>query len=346
MDQVTPGNGVFALEWASIEIDGVNGLDQTWLRVGAEWRWHGQAVRLDAPSRGQGGAIPLPDAQTVQARARAMAERLCGIPLPELARPDDLSIAPAHGFVLTDGAALYVARLVRRRSAWIVVFDGALPPAGKPCWVVDCDIPRAEMPDARAQDVICFASDAMIATPGGPVPIGKLTAGALVVTRDNGPQPVLWAGQTTLSGLALRQHSHLRPIRLRRNALQNGLPDDDLCVSPAHRVLVTGARARDLFGCDEVLARAQDLVDYRTITPDLALHGVTYVHLLFERHQIIFANGLASESFHPGFAPAQSLRQHRHALSAVSGDWLDQPERYGPAARRCLSIGEAALLAA
>ncbi|TVP71791.1 MAG: hemolysin-type calcium-binding protein [Rhodobacteraceae bacterium] len=346
MYQVTPGSGVFALEWDCLEIDGVKGLDQSWVRVGAEMCWRGQAVRLDTLPDRRRKADARVGAQAIQTRARSVAQRICGISLPEQQNPEDLSVAPAGGFVLTDGAALYVARLIPRDHSALVVFDGALPAPGRTCWVVDCDLTPVAMPPARAQDVICFASDAMIATPTGPVPIGQLTAGALVVTRDNGPQPVLWVGQTTLSGLALRQHRHLRPIRLRCGALQKGVPDDDLCVSPAHRVLVTGARARDLFGCDEVLACARDLVNYTTITPDLALHGVTYVHLLLERHQIIFANGLASESFHPAFAPVQSLRQHRHTLTAVSGDWVRRPDGYGPAARRCLSAGEAALLAA
>ncbi len=346
MYQVTPGNGVFALEWDSLEIDGVRGLDHRWLRVGAELCWHGEAIRLDSVPERRRDLGAGANSGPIQSRARAIAQRICGAVLPEPDHPHHLSTAPAGGLVLTDGAALYVARLITCEHAALVVFDGALPAPGQSCWVVDCDLQQAVLPPAKAQEVICFASDAMIATPTGAVPIGQLRAGALVVTRDNGPQPVLWVGQTTLSGLALRQHRHLRPIRLRSGALRAGLPDDDLYVSPAHRVLVTGARARDLFGCDEVLACARDLVDYRTIAPDLALHGVTYVHLLFERHQIIFANGLASESFHPAFAPAQSLRQHRQTLNAVSGDWITRPDRYGPVARRYLSAGEAALLAA
>ncbi len=343
MAQATPLGGVFALDWNDTETDDVQGLAPQWLRVGASWRWTGVPVRLD----GHPGVIPLgngPEQDALHARARLVAERLSGTVQP-LPSPEAILDAPADGFVLTDGFHVYLARLVTMQRGQFAVFDGALPPYGQTCWITDVNISTA--PSASSQDsVICFASDALIATPDGPVPIARLRQGDLVQTHDNGPQPVMWVGQSTLSGLALRRHKELRPIRLRRGALSDGLPDEDLCVSPAHRVLVRGAPARNLFGCDEVLARAGDLVDYNCIAPDVALHGVTYVHLLFEAHQIIFANGLPTESFHPALAPAATLRQHRLALRQVAESIVQSPESYGPTARRCLTPGETALLAA
>ncbi len=343
MAQATPLGGVFALDWNNTETDDVQGLAPQWLRVGASWRWDGVPVRLD----GRPGVIPLGigrEQSELHARARQIAERLSGTIRP-LPRPDARRDAPPDGFVLTDGFHVYLARIVTIRRGQFVVFEGALPPYGQTCWITSVNLGA---PDARPADdsVICFASDALISTPRGPVPIARLCAGDQVLTQDNGPQPVMWVGQSTLSGMALRHHPHLRPIRLRRGSLIDGLPEEDLCVSPAHRVLVRGVQARALFGCDEVLARAGDLVDYHTISPDTALHGVTYVHLLFEAHQIIFANGLPTESFHPALAPEATLRQHRHALRQLSDRLLHAPDSYGPTVRRCLNAGEAALLAA
>ena len=344
MIQTSPGTGVFAVPWAHVMIDNCSGLGPDWLQVGARWTWDAKCLRLDraesvitlqAPS----GHLSL------NTRARRIAERLCGeVHLP--AAQDDLPSAPANGFVLTDGLTVYYARLVQLDAEWIAVFAGALPAQGQPCWVTATALEAVMRPSRPRQEVICFSDDAVIATPQGPRPIALLQVGDCVTTRDNGPQPVRWIGQTTVSGHALRQHPHLRPIRLRRDALNEGLPDEDLRVSPAHRILVCGAKARALFGCDEVLARACDLVDYVTIAPDMALHGVTYVHLLFDAHQIIFANGLPTESFHPAHAPDQTLRQHRQALARIAPDLATQPSRYGPTARRYLSQGEAALLAA
>lgn len=342
----TRAQGVFALDWGQTEIDGVRGLGLFGLRIGASWVWHGAALQLADGD----GALPTAHAganfdHQSRLRARAMAARLVGLPQPLAPEPPDLGAIPAQGFVLTDGTGCYPAHMVACDGRRLVVFDAGLPPKGRLCWIIGMNMPLADSAPVR-HDVICFTTDTLIATPQGQRAIAALRAGDMVLTRDNGPQPLLWLGQTALSGLALRRHPHLRPIRLRRGALLRDTPQEDLCVSPAHRILVQGPHAAALFGCDEVLVRAADLVNYRAIAPDLALHGVTYAHLLFERHQIIFANGVPCESFHPALAPAEILRQHRTSLRRLGGDWLDLPECYGPTARRCLGQGEAALLAA
>ena len=51
-----------------------------------------------------------------------------------------------------------------------------------------------------------------------------------------------------------------RPIRIRAGTLGNGLPEADLIVSPQHRVLVRSGIARTLFGADEVLVAAKQLL--------------------------------------------------------------------------------------
>ncbi|WP_201722215.1 Hint domain-containing protein, partial [Sulfitobacter sp. HI0023] len=70
----------------------------------------------------------------------------------------------------------------------------------------------------------------------------------------------------------------------------------DLLVSPLHRVLIRDSLAALLFGEDEVLIAARDLVNDRSV---LRKPGgdVTYVHLMFDRHQVVFSEGLATESF-------------------------------------------------
>jgi hypothetical protein len=64
-------------------------------------------------------------------------------------------------------------------------------------------------------------------------------------------------------------------------------------------MLLTGARADLLFGADEVLVRAEHL----THLPGIALAAetqVTYLHLLFDRHEVVLSDGTWSESFQPG----------------------------------------------
>lgn len=343
MRKSSPRGGVFAICWDATQIDGANGADPSWLRIGACWQWSGTATRLD----GNQSVLPLPlpiKQDDIRTHARAIAHRLGGTsPVQEQAA--NAGAPPSGGFTLTDGSFTYTARLATSDRQTLVVFTGPMPPPGKECWVTHYS-PANDRDGKLLQDVICFASDTMIATPTGPRPVAQIRAGDLVLTRDNGPQPVLWLGQSTLSGPALRRHPHLRPVRLRRGALLDGVPDEDLCVSPAHRIVVSGAKARALFDCDEVLVRAGDMIDYTTITQDPALHGVSYMHLMLDAHQIIFANGVATESFHPALAPAQTLREHRHALRQVCDAWALSPASYGPTVRRCLEPGEAALLAA
>ncbi len=340
--QTTPG-GVFAIELERTEIDEVQGLELRWLRVGASFRWYGAPVRLDGPP----SVLPLCATQEhnqLQTRARAVAERLSGV-MPTVVPRAGAQMLPSQGLVMTDGSRVFTARIVEHGSSHLFVFEHGLPEQGRPCWIIECNV-SVPGPEPRAQDVICFSSDTLLATPQGDRPIGELAAGDRIVTRDNGPKKILWKGQTALSGTALRQHPHLRPVRVRQSAFLEDLPTEDLCVSPAHRILLTGPRAQALFGCDEVLVRARDLIDFQTVTVDLALHGVTYIHLLLDSHQIIFANGVPTESFHPALAPASALRRHAHELRRIAPEWVAEPDRYGPTARRCLAAGEAALLAA
>ncbi|MDD7971096.1 Hint domain-containing protein [Roseinatronobacter alkalisoli] len=349
MTRAAPLTGVFALDWNSTETDGVSGLDPRWLRAGARWCWTGDVQCLDART----DVLRLGRAngyRDIRQRARQVAARLGGHELP----PEDMPLqpaAPVMGFVLTDGHAVYTARLVHAAGHWVAVFEDGMPPQAQPLYVVESaiDTGRCETDAAAAplqQGVVCFADDTLISTPTGPRPVHQLCAGDLVLTQDDGPQPVVWTGTSRLSGMALRRYPHLRPVRLRRDVLGTGQPDDDLRVSPGHRLLMRGARARALFNIDEVLVRACDLLDHGGVTQDAALHGITYMHVLLERHQIIFANNVPTESFHPGFAAPELLRSHRASLRAVLPELEQGPASYGDTARRCLGVAETALLAA
>ena len=168
-----------------------------------------------------------------------------------------------------------------------------------------------------------------------------LRPGDSILTADHGPQPVLWMGQRRVTGARLYVMPHLRPIRIRAAALGGGRPDVDLHVSPHHRMLLRGRAADALFGTPEVLVRACDLVDRHGISVDTAVREVTYVHVLLESHQVVFANGVETESFHPHGAGLDTLDPvQREALATV----LPDPAGYGGFARRPLSVSEAAIL--
>jgi len=137
----------------------------------------------------------------------------------------------------------------------------------------------------------CFTAGTLIETPDGLRPVEDLRPGDMVMTMDNGAQPVRWAGQRTISG-----RGQFAPIRFAKGVLGN---TRDILVSPQHRMLIAGWRAEMFFGEDEVLVAAKHLVNNDRIHA-APVDEVTYVHVLFDRHEVIFAEGCASESFYPG----------------------------------------------
>lgn len=145
--------------------------------------------------------------------------------------------------------------------------------------------------------VVCFTSGTMILTPNGEVPIESLSPGDMVTTLDNGVQPIAWIGQRHCDIEDLMRDETLQPVLIREGVL--GV-QRDLLVSRQHAMLVD----QDHF------ARAIHLVE--TMPGVRIAHGkreVTYIHLMFDAHQIIFAEGAPSESFYPGKMAMQMMSE-------------------------------------
>ncbi len=145
----------------------------------------------------------------------------------------------------------------------------------------------------------CFTPGTMILTDRGPVAVEALVPGDLVVTSDHGLQPLRWVGRRALSRLDLVANPDLQPVRIAAGAFAGQGPERTMLVSAQHRVLVTGARAELLFGEDEVLVPAKHLVGHMDATRALPEDGVTYIHILFDRHEVVQSDGLWTESFQP-----------------------------------------------
>ncbi|MEM1265923.1 MAG: Hint domain-containing protein [Pseudomonadota bacterium] len=142
---------------------------------------------------------------------------------------------------------------------------------------------------------VCFTGGTRIRTPTGLREIEDLRAGDLVLTRDNGPQPIRWIGATHLTEETLSAFPEKRPVEIAAGALGD---HDTIRVSPEHRVLLRDGRAEALYGLPEVLVASRMLLNDGTIR-QVAVGGVTYHHILFDAHELIEAEGLWSESFHP-----------------------------------------------
>ena len=161
--------------------------------------------------------------------------------------------------------------------------------------------------------VVCFGSDALIETANGPVAAGALEIGDKVLTRDNGYQPIRWIGQRVLDENTLRERPALTPIRIRAGALGRGLPTSDLIVSPQHRILVRSQIAERMFGTREVLVAAKQLLVSEGIDIANDMTQITYVHFLFDDHQIVVSNGAETESLYTGEEALKSVSPEARA---------------------------------
>jgi hypothetical protein len=192
--------------------------------------------------------------------------------------------------------------------------------------------------------VICFTPGVMVATRRGRVPIEALRPGDMVVTRDNGLQEVAWTGRRDLGLAELLAAPEHAPIRIRRGALGKDFPDRDLVVSPQHRILMQGHVAELYFHEPEVLAAAVHLVG-RPGIERLRPARTSYIHVMFEKHEILSTNGCWTESFQPGSWSMAGLGSaQRGEILSLFPELADAPalEEFG-AARRVLRGYEASV---
>lgn len=186
-------------------------------------------------------------------------------------------------------------------------FDGEWPPSGTVLTYVPNSNKDNATLDSRAQQTICFAAGTRIATDRGEVAVQDLREGDLVLTRDRGLQPVRWIGSVALGAERLRNSPHLRPVRIAAGALGAGVPQADLVVSPQHRILVRSAIALRMSGQVEVLLAAKQLLALEGVSIADDLATVEYFHILFDRHEVVFANGAEAESLFTGTEALRTL---------------------------------------
>ena len=180
--------------------------------------------------------------------------------------------------------------------------------------------------------VACFTKGTPVDTFTGPRPIESLKAGDLVMTRDNGAQPLRWIGSRTVSATG-----NFAPVVFAKGALGN---HRELAVSPQHRMLLQGWQCEMLFGTSEALTPAIQLTNGDTIR---RREGglVTYYHLLFDRHEIVTTLGTASESFHPSEVALTGFDMATRAEVLTLFPGLDaKASQFGPMARKVLKTHE------
>jgi hypothetical protein len=140
--------------------------------------------------------------------------------------------------------------------------------------------------DVTVSDTPCFRRGTRILGERGEVAVESLKIGDRVATLSGVMRPIRWIGRRSYSGELATGDSRLLPIRIRAGALDEASPKRDLWVSPEHAMYVDG-----------MLIPAAALVNGESIIQEDAVDELTYIHLEFDGHTVIFAEGAPSESF-------------------------------------------------
>ncbi|SHG72086.1 Hint domain-containing protein [Marivita hallyeonensis] len=196
----------------------------------------------------------------------------------------------------------------------------------------DADIPYAQM--------ICLARGTQILTPGGYTPIERLKVGGIVETVDHGPQPIRWIAKSQATFNSDIGAPQKRPVKIRAGTAGNSR---DLLLSAQHRVVVrisTPSGPSDVFAVSRHLAEEFD----GRIRPAAGIRYITFYNLLFDKHEVIFADGVQVESLYPGPQTRNfpdlgwsAVLQHKWPSVLAADSIEDVTHAYGPLARQVLS---------
>ena len=167
---------------------------------------------------------------------------------------------------------------------------------------------------------ICFGEGTKIQTKNKLKTVEDLKIGDLVLTRDNGLQPIRWIGCSEVSG-----RTDAAPIKFLKGAIGN---DRELILSPNHKVLVSGWRTELFLGVDEAMVPAKSLINDQTILR-VPQDKIKYYHILLDNHELVLSNGVWTESFYPGPQALRMLdRKSLAELKQVAPEFFadDAPE--------------------
>ncbi|MGB0959547.1 MAG: Hint domain-containing protein [Halocynthiibacter sp.] len=169
----------------------------------------------------------------------------------------------------------------------------------------DIDVGTAEEGDGifniHTATIVCFAKGTLIHTPQGGIPVEDLEAQDLVETLDNGPQPIL-AIATRKLDFRVDDPRH-QPIEIKKDCFGAGLPRRALCVSPQHRILIASTKNNT----GGTLVAAKGLLHIPGIRQKAGCRNVEYFHIIFAHHEIIFSEGLPTESLYAGPLALEAL---------------------------------------
>ncbi|GBQ11245.1 Hint domain-containing protein [Swaminathania salitolerans] len=136
----------------------------------------------------------------------------------------------------------------------------------------------------------CFVTGAMIRTVSGARAVETLSVGDMIACREKEGvtyRPVTWIGsKETRAKPNLPLDQSGLPVRIHADAFGEGRPSSDLLVTAEHCFLVDGR-----------FVPVRMLVNGRSIRYDEEMTAYSYHHIGLDRHSVIFANDLETESY-------------------------------------------------
>ena len=174
-----------------------------------------------------------------------------------------------------------------------------------------------------------LCAGANLRTPCGERRVEFLRKGDLVVTRDNGLQPVTMIWTQTIPASDMAADPSLAPVALAPRAIGPMMPQKPLKVGGAHRLLIPGWRIDDEPDTENCLVAARD-VEGLEFGTDPGDEDMTYYNIVFDTPQVFCANGMPVESFTPSAealkdAPKDAVDALRKAFPDLGPKFKDYP---------------------
>ncbi|MCE2564537.1 Hint domain-containing protein [Komagataeibacter sp. FNDCF1] len=170
---------------------------------------------------------------------------------------------------------------------------------------------RISYVDGNTDIGVCFLPGSMIRTPAGDVAVQDIATGDMVVTFDRGveqPRRVVWTGMAhTVVRAGLPDDEAGYPVRIVQDAIADGVPYRDMLITPEHSLLMDG-----------MFVPARMLVNGRSIFYDHSITSYDYHHVETERHSVIMADGMLTESY-LDTGNRRTFRQQGNVVSIGAG---------------------------
>ncbi|MFD0859536.1 Hint domain-containing protein [Roseovarius aquimarinus] len=154
------------------------------------------------------------------------------------------------------------------------------------------NVSKGDLRPANVESVngpICICAGMPVETARGPVAVEHLREGDMVLTRDGGAARVRMMLHETR--VFRDREDRRRPVLIAAGALGDGIPAQDVRLSPQHRVMM-----RDTATGEERLVAACKLTGLRGVRRMRGVASAEYYNILLETHEILGVANLPVES--------------------------------------------------